>query len=76
MNKSSMAIQIENVSKKYGKYTVLDNLSLRVGYGEIYGFLGLNGAGKTTTIKMRFCRRFSAFRRSITCKRQGFVSMQ
>ena len=52
MNDSSMAIQIENVSKKYGKYTVLDNLSLHVGYGEIYGFLGLNGAGKTTTIKM------------------------
>ena len=52
MNGSSMAIQIENVSKKYGKYTVLDNLSLHVGYGEIYGFLGLNGAGKTTTIKI------------------------
>ena len=47
-----MAIQIESVSKKYGKYTVLDDLSLHVGYGEIYGFLGLNGAGKTTTIKM------------------------
>lgn len=47
-----MAIQIENASKKFGKYTALDNLSLHVGYGEIYGFLGLNGAGKTTTIKM------------------------
>jgi len=47
-----MAIQIENVYKKFGKYTVLDNLSLHVGYREIYGFLGLNGAGKTTTIKM------------------------
>ena len=47
-----MAIQIENVSKKYGKCTVLNDLSLHVGYGEIYGFLGLNGAGKSTTIKM------------------------
>ena len=52
MNESSMAIEIDGVSKKYGKYTVLDNLSLHVGYGEIYGFLGLNGAGKSTTIKM------------------------
>ena len=52
MSGSPMAIQIENVYKKFGKYTALDNLSLHVGYGEIYGFLGLNGAGKTTTIKM------------------------
>jgi ABC-2 type transport system ATP-binding protein len=52
MNKSSMAIQIEGVSKNFGKHTVLDNVSLNVGYGEIYGFLGLNGAGKTTTIKI------------------------
>jgi len=47
-----MAIEIENVYKNYGKHRVLDNLSLHVGYGEIYGFLGLNGAGKSTTIKM------------------------
>ncbi|MDR0731315.1 MAG: ABC transporter ATP-binding protein [Treponema sp.] len=52
MNGTSMAIQIEGVSKKFGTYTVLDGLSLHVGYGEIYGFLGLNGAGKTTTIRM------------------------
>jgi ABC-2 type transport system ATP-binding protein len=52
MRGSSLAIQIENLYKSFGKYTVLDNLSLNVGCGEIYGFLGLNGAGKTTTIKM------------------------
>ena len=52
MSNNSMAIQIEYVCKKYGKHTVLDNVSLNVGYGEIYGFLGLNGAGKTTTIRM------------------------
>jgi ABC-2 type transport system ATP-binding protein len=51
MNKSSMAIQIEGVSKKFSKHTALDNVSIHVGYGEIYGFVGLNGAGKTTTIK-------------------------
>jgi ABC-type multidrug transport system ATPase subunit len=39
MSDSSMAIQIENVYKNYGTHTVLDNLSLHVGYGEIYGFL-------------------------------------
>ena len=52
MSAGSMAIQIDSVYKKYGNYTVLNNLSLHVGHGEIYGFLGLNGAGKTTTIKM------------------------
>jgi ABC-2 type transport system ATP-binding protein len=52
MSESPMAIQIENVYKSYGKHTVLNDLSLHVGQGEIYGFLGLNGAGKTTTIRM------------------------
>jgi len=52
MNENLFAIQIENVYKKFGKNTVLENLSLQVGYGEIYGFLGLNGAGKSTTIKL------------------------
>ncbi len=46
------AIQIDGVHKKFGDHTVLNNLSLEVSRGEIYGFLGLNGAGKTTTIKM------------------------
>jgi ABC-2 type transport system ATP-binding protein len=46
-----MAIQIEGLSKKFGKHTALDNVSIHVDYGEIYGFVGLNGAGKTTTIK-------------------------
>jgi len=47
-----MAIQIEGVYKRFGDCLALDDLSLHVGYGEIYGFLGLNGAGKSTTIKM------------------------
>lgn len=49
---STPAIQIDGVHKKFGDYTVLNNLSLEVSRGEIFGFLGLNGAGKTTTIKM------------------------
>ena len=46
-------IKIENVSKSYvkGKKSI-DNLSLEIKDGEIFGFLGPNGAGKTTTIKM------------------------
>ncbi|QUL56276.1 ABC transporter ATP-binding protein [Paenibacillus tritici] len=49
---STPAIQIDGVHKKFGDYTILNNLSLEVSRGEIFGFLGLNGAGKTTTIKM------------------------
>ncbi len=45
-------IRTENLSKYYGKVHAADGISLRVGKGEIYGFLGLNGAGKTTTIRM------------------------
>lgn len=47
-------LKISNVSKAYSKGTVkaVDNISLKVKPGEIFGFLGPNGAGKTTTIKM------------------------
>ena len=46
------AIATSGVTKRYGDRTAVDRLSLEVGRGEIYGFLGLNGAGKTTTIRM------------------------
>lgn len=46
------AIETDNLVKRYGAVTAVDNLSLRVARGEIYAFLGLNGAGKTTTIRM------------------------
>lgn len=45
-------IRTENISKHYGKLKAVDNVSINVQKGEIYGFLGLNGAGKTTTIRM------------------------
>ncbi|MDK2964961.1 ABC transporter ATP-binding protein [Lacrimispora sp.] len=48
----SAAIQLENLSKNFGDYHAVSNLSLEVKGGEIFGFLGLNGAGKSTTIKM------------------------
>ena len=44
-------VEIKNLSKSYGDKKVVDNLSLTINDGEIYGFIGHNGAGKTTTIK-------------------------
>lgn len=45
-------IKLVQVTKRFGSFTAVDNLSLEVKKGEFYGFLGPNGAGKTTTIKM------------------------
>jgi ABC-2 type transport system ATP-binding protein len=45
-------IAIHDLTKKYGEFTAVDNLSLRAERGEIFGFLGPNGAGKTTTIRI------------------------
>ena len=45
-------IQLINLSKHYGKLAAVDQLSLTVPAGEIFGFLGPNGAGKTTTIRV------------------------
>jgi ABC-2 type transport system ATP-binding protein len=45
-------IAIENLSKQYGRFTAVDDVSLEVPSGEIHGFLGPNGAGKTTTLRM------------------------
>lgn len=46
------AISVENITKKFGDFTAVDNVSFGVRKGEIFGFLGANGAGKTTVIKM------------------------
>ena len=50
MGKSDM-LEIRNLTKKYGSKKAVDQLSLTIHEGEIYGFIGHNGAGKTTTIK-------------------------
>ena len=44
-------LRIEHLTKTYGEKKAVDNLSLHIEKGEIYGFIGHNGAGKTTTIK-------------------------
>lgn len=46
------AIQLEQVSKTFGKQTAVDRLDLTVPRGSIYGFIGPNGSGKTTTLRM------------------------
>ncbi len=48
----NLAIEFENLSKNFGEKKAVDNLSLQVPEGSIFGFLGPNGAGKTTTVKM------------------------
>lgn len=48
----SPVLQIQNLSKHYGEFAALDDLSLTLDRGRILGFIGPNGAGKTTTIKI------------------------
>ena len=45
-------IEIQHLTKRYGDFTAVDDVSLEVPRGEIFGFLGPNGAGKTTTIRI------------------------
>lgn len=45
-------IKVKNLTKKFGEFTAVDNISFNVEKAEIFGFLGPNGAGKSTTIKM------------------------
>jgi ABC-2 type transport system ATP-binding protein len=45
-------IEVKNLTKKFGDFTAVDNISFNVEKGEIFAFLGPNGAGKSTTIKM------------------------
>ena len=47
-----VSVSLERVTKRYGGFTAVDDLSFTVKRGEIFGFLGPNGAGKTTTLRM------------------------
>jgi len=47
-----LSIETNKLSKKFGTFTAVDEISFNVERGEIFGFLGANGAGKSTTIRM------------------------
>lgn len=49
---SETALEVNNLVKKFGSFTAVNNISFTVNQGEVFGFLGPNGAGKTTTIRM------------------------
>src|SRR6516164_4700065 len=46
------AIEAEGLTRRFGNFTAVDHVSIRIGRGEIFGFLGSNGCGKSTTMKM------------------------
>ena len=46
------SIEVNNLTKKFGKFIAVDSINFQVKEGEVFGFLGANGAGKSTTIKM------------------------
>jgi ABC-2 type transport system ATP-binding protein len=49
---SDLAIEVSGLTKKFGEFVAVNNVTFEVSRGEIFGFLGPNGAGKTTTIRM------------------------
>jgi ABC-2 type transport system ATP-binding protein len=78
-------IEVENLTKRYGRATAVDGISFKVQKGEILGFLGPNGAGKTTTMRILTCylpptegtarvAGFDVFERPLEVKRRvGYV---
>ena len=49
---SDYAIETDGLTRRFGDFVAVDNVSLKIPKGQLYGFLGLNGAGKTTTIRI------------------------
>ena len=52
MSEENTTLRVENVTKRFGDFTAVEDLSFEVRAGRVFGFLGPNGAGKTTTIRM------------------------
>jgi len=49
---TEFAVEMDRLTRRFGDFTAVDGITLRIPKGHLYGFLGLNGAGKTTTIRM------------------------
>jgi ABC-2 type transport system ATP-binding protein len=49
---TEFAVEMDGLTRRFGDFTAVDGVTLRIPKGRLYGFLGLNGAGKTTTIRM------------------------
>jgi len=49
---SGPAIQVDQLTRRFGEFVAVDHVSFNVARGEVFGFLGSNGAGKSTTIRM------------------------
>jgi ABC-2 type transport system ATP-binding protein len=52
MNEPAPAVQVRDLTRRFGDFVAVDSISFQVGAGEVFGFLGANGAGKTTVIRM------------------------
>lgn len=52
MDNMETVISVNGLTKQFGSFTAVDHITLQVGRGEIFGFLGANGAGKTTAMRM------------------------
>ena len=51
VDRSSVILRTENLTKKYGQHTALDDLTITIHRGEVFGYIGPNGSGKTTTLR-------------------------
>ena len=52
MEENNITVRVEGLTRRFGSFTAVDNINLKIKKGEIFGFLGPNGSGKSTTIKM------------------------
>jgi ABC-2 type transport system ATP-binding protein len=52
LNTSDFAVEMYGLTRRFGAFTAVNDVTLKIPKGHLYGFLGLNGAGKTTTIRM------------------------